>query len=158
MDFDRSALKKRLLEIARRESIKFGEDAIELMKKNIKLEQNLVDKWVKIIYIGGDIKRQAIDKESFEELLRKFASNGTIPEYGIIEGKDYIQFQFKDEEIVRKVHDHYHNFFFGNMQQQLVNDHLAKYINELIDEGCATGSCGCDAQESCEMDPSDENK
>ena len=30
----------------------------------------------------------------------------------------------------------------------MVNAYLTKYINELLEEGCATGSCGC-SDESC---------
>lgn len=159
MDLDRDALKKRLLEIARKESIKFGEDTTKEMKKKVKLDKNLDEKWVKIIYFG-EIKRQPVERERFNELLYKISTGGDLPEYEIINEKDSIKFQFKDEEIVNKVYDHYDNFFFGDMQQQVVNDFLTKYINDLMDEGCATGSCncGCGADESCELQPPEEKK
>ena len=142
MDDDKQALKNRLLEMAKQEAIKFGKDVNREMEKNIKLEKNMTEKWVKIIYVGEKLKREAINKESFEQLLSEFSTDGKPVEYEIIEEKDFLQFQFKDEEIVEKVYNHYNNFFFGNLQQEMVISFLTRYINDLMDEGCATGACG----------------
>ncbi len=142
MEMDRTALKKQLLEIARREALKYGEDITTQMRKTVKLEKNLPEKWVKIIYIGKEGERSSIDKESFEDTLVTL-TDGEIPEYEIIEDPDYVQFQFQEEGIVDKVYNHYYQFFFGNMQQQVVESFLTKYIDDLMDDGCDTGSCGC---------------
>lgn len=158
VDLDRAALKERLLEIARQESVKFGKDTVNQMKKKVKLEKNLKEKWVKIIYIGEKVKREPVERERFEQLLSQLSTDGEKPDYEIINENDFIKFQFKDEEIVNKVYDHYDNFFFGDMQKQVVNAFLTKYIAELMDEGCATGSCGCDAHESWKLEPSEEKK
>ncbi len=148
MDLDKKALKSKLLEIAQRESLKFGEDLNKQMQKNVKLEKNNTEKWVKIIYLGGDFERVPVDKASFEQILRQFSKDKKIADYKIIVEKDFVQFQFKDAKIVDQVYNHYYNLFFGNTQQQMVNSYLTKYINELLEEGCATGSCGC-SDESC---------
>ena len=73
MDLDKKALKSKLLEIAQRESLKFGEDLNKQMQKNVKLEKNNTEKWVKIIYLGGDFERVPVDKASFEQILRQFS-------------------------------------------------------------------------------------
>ncbi|NVM54796.1 MAG: hypothetical protein HWN66_13925 [Candidatus Helarchaeota archaeon] len=158
MALDRDALKQRLLEIARQESIKFGADVKKEMKKTIKLEKNKAEKWVKIIYVGENIQRTPIDKESFEILLGQFSKDRKPVAYEIINEKDFVKFQFKDEEIVDKVYNHYDSFFFGNLQQQTVNAFFTKYINELLDEGCATGTCGCHSSDTCDIPIPSEKK
>ena len=156
MVMDREALKARLLEIAKRESIKFGKDVSKEMKENIKLEKNEAEKWVKIIYIGKEIKRKPISREGFEQLLSQIVSGGKLPEFEIINGENHVKFQFQDKDIVIKVYNHYNSFFFGNLQQQTVNSFLTKYITELLDEGCATGECGCHSHgDACGV-PSDD--
>jgi hypothetical protein len=77
-----------------------------------------------------------------------YSEDGKLPEYEIFNEADHVKFQFKDGEIVKKIYNHYNDFFFGNMQQQAVNNYLSKYIHELMDEGCASGSCGC-SDHSC---------
>ncbi|MHA1266874.1 MAG: hypothetical protein ACTSRS_16675 [Candidatus Helarchaeota archaeon] len=164
MEYNNQEIKERLLEIAKQQSIKFGQDMTKEMKKNIRLEKNEKENWVRIVYIGDNIKRNAINKESFEELLKRLSPNKKIPVYDIIDEQTYVQFQFQDPKITNKVYEHYHNFFFGTLQQQAINEYLVKYINELLDEGCATGSCGhfhfgntngCDACDASLPDNSD---
>jgi hypothetical protein len=159
MDLDNEALKSRLLEIARREAAKFGEDTIKEMHKNIKLEKNTSEKWFKIIYVGKNVQRQPINKDSFRNLLTQLSPDGNSIEFEIFNEENDIKFQFKNEDIVNKVYDHYNNFFFGNMQQEVVQSFLTNYIHEMLDEGCATGACSChsDSCDTCDTDiPSDE--
>lgn len=167
MEYDKKGLKNKLMEIARQQAAKFGEDMTKEMKKNVKLEKDDTEKWVKIIYIGKDIKRNPINKESFEQLLGQLSPDGKVPAYQIVDDVDSIQFKFEDREIVAKVYDHYNNFFFGTLQENIVNDYLLKYITEMIDEGCATGacshthlddSCGCGScGTSCEVEDPDKD-
>ncbi len=151
MSKDLEALKVRLLKIAQQESLKFGKDVSEEMKRNIKLEKNDGEKWVKIIYIGTEIKRKSIDKESFKVLLRQIVPEGELPKFEIFEKDDHIKLQFDEAEVANKVYNHYNGFFFGNLQADVVNNYLTKYIKEMLDEGCATGACGHDhaADTSC---------
>jgi hypothetical protein len=150
MDLEKDALKNRLLELAKKEAIKFGADMGKEIKKNIKLEKNSQEKWMKIVYIGEKVKRTPINKESFEILLAELFPDRELPAFTIVDEKDSIKFQFEEEEVMEKVFDHYTNFFFGNMQQQVVESYLTKYISELLDEGCATGTCGC-SDHSCSI-------
>lgn len=153
---DRDALKARLLEMVRRESIKFGKDVSKEMKENIKLEKNEAEKWVKIIYIGDKIKRKPIMREGLEQLLSQIVSGGEIPEFEIINEENHVKFQFQDKDIVIKVYNHYNSFFFGDIQQQTVNAFLTKQVSELMDDGCATGECGCHSHgDACGV-PSDD--
>jgi len=154
MDPEKESLKNRLLEIAKRESIKFREDTTQEMRKNIQLEKNENEKWVKIIYIGSNIQRQPIDRESFKNLLTQLSDEGKTAEFEIFEEENFVKFQLKDEAILNKVYNHYNNFFFGNIQQQVVQSFLTKYIHEMLDEGCATGACSCQSG-SCDTDDTD---
>lgn len=149
---NREALKARLLKIAQRESLKFGRDVSQEMKQNIKLEKNEGEKWVKIIYIGTEIKRKSIDRENFKVLLRQIVPEGELPTFEILEEEDHVKLQFDETEIANRVYNHYNGFFFGNLQAEVVNDYLTKYIKEMLEEGCATGACSHDhgADPSCE--------
>jgi len=149
MDFDKTELKKKLLEMAKQESIKFGHDMNKEMTKNVKLEKSDSEKWVKIIYLGKSVKREPIDKTHFEQLLSQLTGDKGPVEYKIIEKGDYVQLQFQDRKLIDKVYDHYQNFFFGGLPQELLNTFLSNYISQLMDEGCGTGSCGTDHSNSC---------
>ena len=149
MDFDKTELKKRLLEMAKQESIKFGQDMTKEMTKNVKLEKSDSENWVKIIYLGKDVKREPIDKTHFEQLLTQLTGDKQPIEYEIIENDDNVQFKFKNRKLVDKVYDHYQKFFFGVLPQELLNTFLSNYIDQLMDEGCGTGSCGIDQSDSC---------
>jgi hypothetical protein len=149
MEFDKTELKKKLLEMAKQESLKFGQDLNKEMENKIGLEKSESEKWVKIIYLDENIKREPIDQTSFEQLLEQLSPSGAPIQFEIIENENYVQFQFQEEDIVNRVYDYYHDFFFGTLQQEMLNEYLEKYISELMDEGCATGSCGASQSESC---------
>lgn len=149
MDFDKNELKKRLLEMARQESLKFGQDMNKEMVKNIKVEKSDSEKWVKITYIGKGVKREPIDKTHFEQLLTQLTGEKGPFDYKIIENADNVQFHFKNGAYVTRVYEHYRNFFFGGFPQEFLNTFLNNYINQLMDEGCGTGSCGTDNADSC---------
>lgn len=149
MDFDKTELKKKLLEMAKEESNKFGEDLNKEMENKIGLEKSESEKWVKIIYLDENIKREPIDQTSFEQLLSQLSPDSAPIAFEIIESDNFVQFQFQEEDIVNKVYDHYYNFFFGTLQQEMLNEYLEKYIGDLMDEGCATGSCETHQSESC---------
>ena len=109
-------------------------------------------KWVKIIYIGTEIKRKSIDRENFKVLLRQIVPEGELPTFEIVEEEDHVKLQFDETDVANKVYNHYNGFFFGNLQAKLVNDYLTKYIKDMLDEGCATGACSHDhgADTSCQ--------
>ncbi|MFX1294708.1 MAG: hypothetical protein ACFFD2_07620 [Promethearchaeota archaeon] len=157
MALDRKVLKKKLLAIAKQQSIKLEEEVQKQIRKSIKLEKNKNEKWVKIIYLGGNIRRKPINEEGFKRILNLYLKNGEMVEYEIINREDFIKFQFKDDEIVEKIYNHYNNFFFGNMRRQAVNNYLTKYINDLIEEGCATGTCGAESDNNSTYISSDES-
>ena len=152
MEFDKTALKEKLLEMAKQEAIKFGQDMTKEMENKIGLEKSESEKWVKIIYLDESLEREPMDKTVFEQLLSQLAPDRESVEFEIIEGENQIQFQFQEEDIVNKVYDHYYNFFFGTLQQKMLNEYLEKYISELMDEGCGTGSC---AMDTCDTHQSD---
>lgn len=149
MDLDKTELKKRLLEMAKQESIKFGQDMNKEMTKNIKVEKSDSEKWVRITYIGKGVKRERIDKTHFEQLLMQLTNDKGPIDYEIIENEDNVQIQFKNGDLVNKVYEHYRKFFFGGLPQELLNTYLNNYINQLMDEGCGTGSCTMDHSDSC---------
>ena len=155
MDLENEALKQRLLELAKREAVKFGADMGKEMKRNIRLDKDSQEKWMRIVYIGEKIKRTPINKESFKLLLGDLFPDREIPSFTIVNEEDSVKFQFEEANVMEKVYDHYTNFFFGNMQQQVVESYLTKYIHELIDGGCASGTCGC-SDHSCSV-PEDED-
>jgi hypothetical protein len=149
MDFDKDALKKRLLEMAKQESIKFGQDMTQEMTRNVKVEKNDLEKWVKIIYLGNGVKREPVNRTHFEQLLTQLTGEKGPIEYKITENEDNVQFQLQNGDLVTKVYDHYRNFFFGELPKELLNTFLNNYINQLMDEGCGTGSCEMDRSDSC---------
>ena len=108
MEDEQSALKQRLMEIAKTQSALIGQDINKTMEKSVKLEKNEAEKWVKITFLTGP--GMQFSSENFGMFLSQFTEGGKPAKYELIEEGNTLVFQFEDEYLVDRVYQYYHQF------------------------------------------------